>query len=81
MTRLPRPDLVFWVEAAMSNDPLLDAIDARLAELTAQRRGLADVDIGFKPHRFQQEIYARRKRFTVVCAHRGSEKPLPRSPC
>jgi hypothetical protein len=37
---------------------------------------LADVDIGFRPHRFQQEIYQRRKRFSVICAHRRFGKTI-----
>ena len=60
----------------MSADPLLDAIDARLAELEAQGRDLANIDVGFKPHQFQQQIYDRRKRFTVVVAHRRFGKTL-----
>jgi hypothetical protein len=60
----------------MSADPLLAAIDSRLAELAARNRELAKIDIGFRPHRFQQEIYQRRKRFTVVCAHRRFGKTV-----
>jgi hypothetical protein len=57
-------------------DPLLDAIDQRIAELEARRRDLADIDIGFRPHRFQQEIYDRRKRFSVIVAHQRFGKTL-----
>jgi phage terminase large subunit len=63
-------------DQATVNDALLEAIDARLAELAAHNRNLAHVDIGFRPHRFQQQIYARRKRFTVVCAHRRFGKTV-----
>jgi hypothetical protein len=64
------------MEAAMSADPLLDAIDQRLRELEARNRQLVNIDIGFRPHRFQREISERRKRFTVVCAHRRFGKTV-----
>ena len=60
----------------MSADPLLDAIDQRLRELEARNRQLVNIDIGFRPHRFQREISERRKRFTVVCAHRQFGKTV-----